>query len=54
MKVKLDCPHATYRSGMRIWCEKAGTWCGHVFFKQCKGWWALSKTAPACPLRKEK
>lgn len=53
MKLTLSCPHAVYREEMKIWCKKAGCWCGHAFFKTCKGWWALSAQATRCPLRKE-
>lgn len=50
----LDCPYAKYVSGMMIRCEKRGQPCGNVFYKQCKGWWALTPAAAACPIRKEK
>lgn len=53
MKLTLSCPHAEYR-GNQIYCKKAGSWCGHAFFKRCKGWWALSPQAEKCPYRKEK
>lgn len=49
----LECPAAEYRENMVIWCTKTGTPCGHVFFKTCKGWWALSPSAHKCPLRRE-
>lgn len=51
---KLTCPHAKYREEMRIYCEKADTYCGNAFFKRCKGWWALNKNADRCPLREER
>lgn len=53
MKLTLSCPYAEYRQGMVIWCKKTGTPCAHVFFKTCKGWWALTAQAARCPLRKE-
>lgn len=54
MIVKLDCPHAVYREGMQIFCAHANDWCGHVYFKRCKGWWVLSDGAARCPLRRSK
>lgn len=54
MEVKLSCPKAEYRDGMRIFCRKANNWCGNAYFKRCKGWWALTDRAARCPLRKEK
>lgn len=54
MKITLSCPFAAYGRDMIIFCKKTGQPCGHVFFKTCKGWWALTKTADTCPLRKEK
>lgn len=53
MNLDLDCPQAEYREGMRIYCKKAGNYCGNAFFKRCKGWWALNEHAARCPLRKE-
>lgn len=53
MEVKLSCPQAEYRDGMRIFCRKANNWCGNAYFKRCKGWWALTERAARCPLRKE-
>lgn len=53
MTPRLTCPHAQYRDGMRIFCARAADWCGHVYFKQCKGWWVLSDMAARCPLRKD-
>lgn len=53
MKLTLSCPHAEYRANMIIFCKKQDAPCGHVFFKTCKGWWALLSTAENCPLRKE-
>ena len=52
MEIKLNCPHAEYRDGMRIYCTKAESLCGHQYFKRCKGWWALTDKALNCPLRK--
>lgn len=52
MKLILTCPQAEYR-GNQIWCKKAGSWCGHAYFKRCKGWWVLTPQAASCPLRKE-
>lgn len=54
MKVPLECPQAEYRAGMQIYCKARGDWCGNVYFKRCKGWWALTDSAARCPLRKEK
>lgn len=53
MRIKLSCPHAEYRSEMRIWCRKRGCPCAHVYYKTCKGWWALSPQAADCPVRRE-
>lgn len=53
MKLTLSCPHAVYRDGTQIWCTKLGARCVHVYFKQCKGWWALTPQADSCPLREE-
>ena len=53
MKLTLDCPHAEYRDGMRIFCKKLGSWCGNQRFKNCKGWWVLNDAAARCPKRKE-
>ena len=49
----LTCPHAQRREETRIWCAKAGDWCGHVYFKRCKGWWVLSPQAERCPMRRD-
>ena len=49
----LSCPNAKYVSGMRIYCEKQGEYCGNVFYKSCKGWWALTANAARCPIRKD-
>jgi len=54
MKVELTCPNAEYREGMKIWCKKLGGWCVHVYFKACKGWWALTPQADRCPAREER
>ena len=51
---KLSCPYAEYVAGMQIRCKKRNAPCGHIYFKQCKGWWALSPSAEKCPVRKEK
>ena len=48
---KLECPNAKYVSGMKIWCKAAEECCGNVYFKRCKGWWALTANAARCPLR---
>lgn len=53
MKIPLSCPHASYKTGMRIWCAKTGNWCGNQYFKACKGWWALTERAALCPIRKK-
>lgn len=53
MKVDLECPHAEYRDGMKVYCRKVENWCGNAYFKTCKGWWALTPRAAQCPLRKE-
>lgn len=50
---KLKCPHAKYKTGMKIWCKKAGDFCGHVQYKLCKGWWEQTEGAAACPMRRE-
>ena len=50
----LSCPYAEYQSGMVIHCRRQNAPCAHVYFKMCKGWWALSPMADLCPLRKEK
>lgn len=52
MKVPLECPFAEYREGMRIFCKKRDDWCGNVYFKRCKGWWAQTDAAQRCPLRR--
>ena len=49
---RLTCPHAAYRSGMRIWCSRSEDYCGNVYWKACKGWWALTANADRCPLRR--
>ena len=53
MTLKLECPHAEYRDGMRIFCTKSGEYCGNQFYKRCKGWWALNANAARCPLRRD-
>lgn len=53
MKLTLSCPHAEYRSGLRIYCKKSGGLCGNQYFKRCKGWWVLNDHAARCPKRKE-
>lgn len=53
MKLKLNCPQAEYRSGMRIFCRKTGDLCGNQYFKRCKGWWALTEKADRCPIKRE-
>ena len=53
MRITLACPEAEYREEMRIWCKRRGCWCGHVFFKRCKGWWELTPAAANCPIRQE-
>lgn len=53
MKVILNCPHAEYISGMKIKCNKINGLCPHVYFKQCKGWWALSPVAAKCPVKED-
>ena len=53
MKVKLSCPYAEYRDGMQIWCTRRACWCGHVYFRTCRGWWALTPEADRCPVRQE-
>lgn len=52
MEIKLSCPFAKYGEGLKINCTKTDGRCAHVFFKTCKGWWALSPQAEICPLRK--
>lgn len=53
MKIKLECPNAEYRQGMRIFCKADGGPCGHVYYRMCKGWWALSDGARKCTRREE-
>lgn len=53
MKIELSCPHAKYEGSMQIHCTKADLPCGHVYFKRCKGWWALTPSADRCLLRRE-
>lgn len=38
---------------MRIWCNRTGGLCVHVYFCQLKGWWALNPNADRCPVREE-
>lgn len=52
-RLELSCPCASYRDDMRIVCGKTLSYCGHAYFKRCKGWWALTDKAARCPLRKE-
>ena len=49
----LSCPFASYTGGMKIVCSRLGenSYCGHQYFKRCKGWWALSEAAGRCPVR---
>lgn len=54
MKIKLSCEFAKHDSQMKIRCLKSNSYCGNQYFKQCKGWWALTDRAAACPLRKER
>lgn len=51
MTPKLECPRAKYESGMRIRCTASGDYCGNVYWKSCKGWWALTAGAARCPMR---
>lgn len=51
MKVPIACPNGEYREGMKIYCTKTDNWCGNQYFKQCKGWWALTDNAQRCPVR---
>jgi hypothetical protein len=53
MKITLNCPHAEYISGMRINCKKIKNLCPHVYFKACKGWWALTPQADRCPVKED-
>lgn len=53
MKIDLDCPNAHYGELMRINCDKTNSICLFQYYKNCKGWWALTEGAKACPLRKE-
>ncbi len=53
MELKLSCPCASYRPDMRIACGKTLSYCGHAYFKRCKGWWVLSENAARCPLRRK-
>ena len=52
MKVTINCPNGRYIDGMKIWCDKAGNYCAFQYFKNCKGWWALTEKADGCLLRK--
>ena len=54
MEIRLECPYAYYGDRMRIMCKKAGGLCAHQYFKQCKGWFALTKAAGECQMRKER
>lgn len=49
----LQCPHARYVDGMRVFCTLANDYCGNAYYKRCKGWWALTPRWPMCPLLKE-
>ena len=54
MKIKLECPHASYGAGMKIRCAKLdGGLCPHQYFRSCKGWWALTDRARECPMKRE-
>ena len=53
MRLTLTCPYARYVGEMVIFCDKAKDYCGNAYFKSCKGWWALTKNADKCPLRKD-
>ena len=48
----LSCPYALYVEQMKIRCSRSMGYCGHQYFKRCKGWWALSDAAPRCKIRK--
>ena len=52
MTPRLTCPNARYVDGMRVYCDKIKGFCGNVFFKACRGWWALNANAARCPIRK--
>lgn len=54
MKIELHCPHASYKEGMKIYCDVAQNWCANSYFKSCKGWWALTPSADNCPARKDR
>ena len=53
MKLTLACPYAKYNSEMQIICSKLAGPCAHQFYRECKGWWALTQQAADCPARKE-
>lgn len=53
MKIKLECPNAEYVEGMKIHCKAVKGRCAHVYFKACKGWWALTPQAARCPMRED-
>lgn len=52
MKIKMSCPYAKHDERMRIICTKRGGLCGNQYFRSCKGWWALTVSADACPIRR--
>ena len=54
MKLKLDCPYASYDERMRIRCAKVNNLCANQAWKPCKGWSALTELARNCPARVEK
>ena len=54
MKLKLDCPYASYDERMRIRCAKVNNLCANQAWKPCKGWSALTELARDCPARAEK
>lgn len=53
MKLKLECPYASYDDRMRIRCAKVNNLCANQAWKPCKGWSALTELARNCPARVE-
>ena len=53
--LQLACPYAYYTNGMKILCShessRGMTYCGHQYYRRCKGWWALNEAAARCKLR---
>ena len=54
MKLKLECPFASYDEAMRIRCTKTESLCANQRWLPCKGWSALTEWAANCPAREVK